>query len=147
VLCQPLPHGGLVLDDEAAALFALAFQAPRSTWPPAVAGLANQLVMRGEEAAARLKTRQGVQSPEGPAQSSNESCSCSRQETTLLTVAEAAERSGLRAGRIRDLLASGRLVGRKAGPKVWLVDPLSLDVYTRARSVSRDGGAESPAGL
>jgi excisionase family DNA binding protein len=97
-----------------------------------VAGLANLLVMRGEEAAARIKARQLAQSPD--AETVSPAGGSSGQHGALLSVDEAAERSGLGAGRIRDLLRSGRLAGHKAGPKVWLVDPVSLNAWMRVHA-------------
>ena len=48
----------------------------------------------------------------------------------LITVSEAAKRSGINGSFIRRLLANGRLRGRKIGNS-WAIEPTSLEEYLK----------------
>jgi excisionase family DNA binding protein len=59
-----------------------------------------------------------------------------RQRTDSLrsgmTTAQAADRLGVDASRVRQLLAAGKLTGQRVG-RDWLIDPQSVDDYARNR--------------
>jgi excisionase family DNA binding protein len=52
--------------------------------------------------------------------------------THPITTVQAADRLGVDASRVRQLLAAGKLTGQRVG-RDWLIDPQSVDAYARNR--------------
>ena len=59
-----------------------------------------------------------------------------------LTVTEAAERLGVSGARVRKLLESGVLAGRKVNTRLWLVSPDSVE--QRKKAEVRGGRPKKP---
>jgi excisionase family DNA binding protein len=61
----------------------------------------------------------------------------------FVTSAKAAELLGMTQGRVRQLLRSGTLKGRRMGARAWLVEKISVAAYaSRTKTCGRPTSAE-----
>jgi excisionase family DNA binding protein len=129
--------------------------------PPGEAREVLRLVLIGVEA--RVRADGGEVSPQlrrilyalhdasqlkddGPAAGAGSGSAAGPPGRLELSVGQAAKLLGCSPRWVRQLVLAGRLTGRRAGSRTWLIDPTSLDDYRHGGTHEHDEHRHGPAG-